>query len=75
MISDDFNWSIQKGPTSTQNSGPSGDHTTGDDFYIYIEVSGRDPGDTAVIYSEWIPPMSAGGCLRFVCLCDRYDFT
>nr|XP_039272221.1 MAM and LDL-receptor class A domain-containing protein 2-like [Styela clava] len=63
---DDFNWTLRKGSTTSDSTGPSGDHTTGDDYYLYIEASSpRVQGDRALIYSSWVPPMSTGGCLTF----------
>ena len=44
-----------KGGTPSWNTGPIGDHTTGNGYYIYIESSyPRVPGDTAIIESPWM---------------------
>ncbi|KAK2530935.1 IgGFc-binding protein-like [Columba livia] len=57
-------WIRHKGPTPTQNTGPSSDHTTGDGYYIYLQ--GRDalPGFVAELVS---PVCSSEGphCFRF----------
>lgn len=34
-----YGWSIRTGPTGTQNTGPNGDHTTGNGKYLYTEFS------------------------------------
>lgn len=36
---DDFNWFVLSGPTPSNNTGPSGDHTTGSGYYIYTEAT------------------------------------
>ncbi|XP_071503069.1 MAM domain-containing glycosylphosphatidylinositol anchor protein 2-like [Diadema antillarum] len=36
---DDFDWSLNSGGTSSSSTGPSGDHTTGNGYYMYIETS------------------------------------
>ena len=38
------NWLLQQGPTSSFNTGPSGDHTTGNGVYFYVESSGQNYG-------------------------------
>jgi hypothetical protein len=37
--SDDFDWFILSGPTPSNNTGPSGDHTTGSGYYMYTEAT------------------------------------
>ncbi len=37
---DDIGWTIQSGSTTSPNTGPSFDHTTGSSYYIYTEASG-----------------------------------
>jgi len=36
---DDFDWTINQGGTPSSSTGPSGDHTTGNGWYIYTESS------------------------------------
>ncbi|CAK8684346.1 unnamed protein product [Clavelina lepadiformis] len=42
---DDFDWSFGRGPTPSEDTGPSADHTTDsfDGRYAFIEASGRAP--------------------------------
>lgn len=42
---DDSDWSIIDGATGSTNTGPSGDHTTGNGNYIYTEASGCNSND------------------------------
>ena len=54
---DDFDWQITNGKTSSWDTGPSGDHTTGHGYYLYIETSSpQKPGDRAVLMSSLQPP-------------------
>ncbi|XP_071503079.1 MAM and LDL-receptor class A domain-containing protein 1-like [Diadema antillarum] len=49
---DDFDWSRNNGSTSSYDTGPSGDHTTGYGSYMYIETSSpRSYGDIARLRS------------------------
>ncbi|XP_013402242.2 MAM and LDL-receptor class A domain-containing protein 1-like, partial [Lingula anatina] len=53
--SDQFDWTRHRGNTSSQNTGPSKDHTTGSGYYMYIEASSpRRPNNTAIIHSPTI---------------------
>lgn len=36
---DDFDWSVNSGTTPSQDTGPIGDHTTGNGNYLYTEAS------------------------------------
>ncbi|XP_074645911.1 MAM domain-containing protein 2-like [Tubulanus polymorphus] len=40
-------WTRQSGSTSSSDTGPSGDHTTGNGTYVYLEASGKRVGDQA----------------------------
>lgn len=56
---DNFDWTLTRNATPSQNTGPSGDHTTGHDYYVYIETSyPRKPGDKAVLVSSLQPATS-----------------
>ncbi|MCH8147332.1 MAG: S8 family serine peptidase, partial [Planctomycetes bacterium] len=47
---DVFNWTRDSGGTPSVGTGPSGDHTTGTGWYMYIETSSpRVAGDTAIL--------------------------
>ena len=43
-LNDDGDWLLKQGSTSSGNTGPSGDHTTGSGYYIYTEASGNGTG-------------------------------
>ncbi len=61
----DFSWTRQSAQTSSLNTGPPGDHTTGKGYYVFIESSlPQKPGDRAWLASPFIPPASAS-CLVF----------
>ena len=36
---DNGDWWLMQGPTTSYNTGPSGDHTTGNGIYYYVESS------------------------------------
>ncbi len=38
---DDMDWTLQTGSTSSSNTGPTADHTSGSGSYIYTEASGN----------------------------------
>ncbi|MCD4651713.1 MAG: carboxypeptidase regulatory-like domain-containing protein [Candidatus Cloacimonetes bacterium] len=48
---DQRNWTIHTGSTSSTNTGPSGDHTTGTGYYAYLETSSGVAGDQAHLLS------------------------
>ncbi|XP_021347692.1 MAM and LDL-receptor class A domain-containing protein 1-like isoform X2 [Mizuhopecten yessoensis] len=55
---DDFDWTLNSGPTASVDTGPSGDHTTGTGQYVYIEASSpNSSGDVAHLVS---PALNAG---------------
>ncbi|XP_070534301.1 MAM and LDL-receptor class A domain-containing protein 1-like isoform X1 [Ptychodera flava] len=63
---DDFDWSRNSGGTSSSNTGPSYDHTQNDltGYYMYIETSNYNLGDTARLISpEFL--IENHLCLRF----------
>ncbi|XP_064619815.1 MAM and LDL-receptor class A domain-containing protein 1-like isoform X2 [Lineus longissimus] len=62
--SDDFDWLLNKGPTSSSGTGPRADHTSGNGSYMYIEVTSKRYGMKAHLVS---PEVKATGsmCLEF----------
>ena len=51
---DSGNWLINSGPTGSQNTGPQGDHTTGNGNYFYVEASLWStgyPNEMAITYT------------------------
>ncbi|XP_053390246.1 uncharacterized protein LOC128553151 isoform X2 [Mercenaria mercenaria] len=60
---DDFDWTLQRGPTETSNTGPEADHTPGNGQYAYIDSSQGTRGDEAWLMS---PLQNAGKfCFSF----------
>ncbi|XP_067654505.1 MAM and LDL-receptor class A domain-containing protein 2-like [Haliotis asinina] len=62
---DQFDWTRQKGTTSSSGTGPGSDHTTSKGYYIFIETSSpRHNGDKARVVS---PVVNSQGtkCLQF----------
>jgi hypothetical protein len=61
----DFSWTRISSKTSSLDTGPPGDHTTGSGYYVYIEASlPQQPGNRAWLASPLIPPTTAS-CLFF----------
>ena len=49
---DDGDWWLMQGPTSSFNTGPQGDHTTGGGIYYYVESSSPNfPNKVFVTYT------------------------
>jgi len=46
-----YTWFRNSGTTSSSNTGPNGDHTTGSGYYMYTEASNGSAGDVAVLQS------------------------
>ncbi|XP_072182118.1 MAM and LDL-receptor class A domain-containing protein 1-like [Diadema setosum] len=66
--SNDFNWTRASGATDSAGTGPSADHTKGDEtgFYIYIETSSGSNGDMARLYSSLLNNDDPDGyCMDF----------
>ncbi|KAK0068562.1 MAM and LDL-receptor class A domain-containing protein 2, partial [Biomphalaria pfeifferi] len=65
---DQFDWIINRGGTSTSDTGPSNDFTYGNStgHYIYIESSNRKQGDASRLYSDVIPIFSRPACFNFM---------
>lgn len=53
-----YHWGGGQGPTTTANTGPSGDHTSGTGGYVYVESSGGAVNSVATLVS---PPISTVG--------------
>ncbi|XP_054624893.1 MAM and LDL-receptor class A domain-containing protein 1 [Dunckerocampus dactyliophorus] len=64
---DDLDWISWSGPTDTPNTGPAGDHTTGEGKYLFIESSPRSAkSHVAQLKSALLPPAGENGyCLTF----------
>ncbi|XP_033638977.1 MAM and LDL-receptor class A domain-containing protein 1-like [Asterias rubens] len=64
---DNFDWTRDKGGTSSSDTGPSKDHTTNSEngYYIYIEASGQSSGDVAQLLSPDMVSADLGKCVAF----------
>lgn len=49
-----LNWFINFGGTSSIETGPTGDNTSGEGNYAYTEASGADFGDEALLVTPWL---------------------
>ncbi len=58
--SSSYGWWVGTGSTSSSNTGPNGDHTTGSGMYVYTEASYGNQGDEAIIYSPCVDFNGAG---------------
>ncbi|XP_074657056.1 uncharacterized protein LOC141910238 [Tubulanus polymorphus] len=63
---DPLQWLRMSGPTSTTETGPQADHTTGNStgYYMYIESSMGQPGDGTLMWSPEIR-LNETSCLMF----------
>ncbi|XP_046573787.1 MAM and LDL-receptor class A domain-containing protein 1-like [Haliotis rubra] len=62
---DQFDWTRYQGTTSSSDTGPSGDHTSGSGAYMYTEASSpRSQGDTASLISPQFD-VNSDMCFRF----------
>uniref|UniRef100_A0AAY5EXB9 Uncharacterized protein n=1 Tax=Electrophorus electricus TaxID=8005 RepID=A0AAY5EXB9_ELEEL len=64
LIQDSFNWTRWSGPTPSEYTGPTSDHTTGRGFYIYTEGDGVYRGDSARMMSP-VCHSSGPQCISF----------
>ncbi|XP_056333186.1 MAM and LDL-receptor class A domain-containing protein 1 isoform X2 [Danio aesculapii] len=64
---EELDWERWSGPTGTPNTGPSGDHTSGEGYYLYIKSSSHDEtGASAHLKSPLSPPTGPDGyCFTF----------
>ncbi|XP_078360453.1 astacin-like isoform X2 [Oculina patagonica] len=61
---DKFDWTRKSGATPSGGTGPTGDHTSGKGYYMYIETSSpRKPGDNAKI--SRMVTLTGKSCLKF----------
>lgn len=63
-----FKWTVWKGATPTQLTGPTADHTTESDngYYIFMNAAARNKNDSARIVSNYLDvSLTNGGCLKF----------
>ncbi|XP_071486327.1 MAM and LDL-receptor class A domain-containing protein 1-like [Diadema antillarum] len=68
--SDGFDWTRNSGPTPTQNTGPSDDHTHAGSIsiagsYMYTEADTTTVGQTARLNSALYSPVTSDSCLTF----------
>ena len=67
-VSDNFDWRVNTGNTTSVRTGPPADHTFGTTLghYIYIEASRpRRQGDRARLDSSLMAATTQGSCLKF----------
>lgn len=65
IVQDSFDWRRQRGPTPSDLTGPTQDHTTGGGSYMYIEGNGVYYGDSARMISPKCQKGATNYCLRF----------
>ncbi|XP_038860475.1 IgGFc-binding protein-like [Salvelinus namaycush] len=65
IVQDSFDWRRQRGPTPSDLTGPTQDHTTGGGSYMYIEGNGVCYGDSARMISPKCQKGATKYCLRF----------
>ena len=51
-VDDDIDWRVDQNGTPSNNTGPSGDHTSGNGKYMYTEASGNTPCSFATAILE-----------------------
>ena len=67
VATDTLNWTRHQGPTSSFDTGPTVDHTTGSasGWYAYVEGSQFSSNNSAQLYSQPISPSNGPMCLQF----------
>ncbi|CAB1326068.1 unnamed protein product, partial [Coregonus sp. 'balchen'] len=65
IVQDSFDWRRQRGPTPSDLTGPTQDHTTGGGSYMYIEGDGVYYGDSARMISPKCQKGATQYCLHF----------
>ncbi|XP_015763477.1 PREDICTED: meprin A subunit alpha-like [Acropora digitifera] len=58
-------WTLRRGFTPSFDTGPTGDHTTGKGYYLYVESSSLSRGQEARLVSPNLPAQREGQCLKF----------
>ncbi len=59
-ITDDLDWETRTGGTPSTGTGPSGDHTTGFGNYLYVEATGGNNNDEAILITPCYDLSSLG---------------
>ncbi|XP_033116790.1 MAM and LDL-receptor class A domain-containing protein 1-like [Anneissia japonica] len=68
-----FHWQLSRGFTATNGTGPTADHTYGNDtgIYVYIDASQpQSPGDKASLSTKYWEKIKRDTCLKFWYYCD-----
>eukprot|EP00057_Strongylocentrotus_purpuratus_P018001 XP_011672475.1 PREDICTED: MAM and LDL-receptor class A domain-containing protein 2-like [Strongylocentrotus purpuratus] len=66
--SDELPWIRETGSTVSGNTGPTNDHTKGtsEGYYMHVDATNTNAGDTATLFSEVFDPSSEDGdCFAF----------
>ncbi|KAJ8022720.1 MAM and LDL-receptor class A domain-containing protein 2 [Holothuria leucospilota] len=66
LVDDDFDWTRHQGSTLSTDTGPSGDHTTGTGYYMYVETSsGTINWKARLASASYVGTGNQGACLSF----------
>ncbi|XP_013395918.1 MAM and LDL-receptor class A domain-containing protein 1 [Lingula anatina] len=55
---DDGDWTRHAGSTSTSGTGPSGDHTTGSGYYMYMEANSMEDDEYVILETPLFPVLN-----------------